>query len=186
MAGRLIKKFVKEIVKKAELDSFLKKLEVDAFLSKMGYKLNSGKFTGELLRWIIFLGFFLVALNTVGLTSVTNFLVAVLGSVVNIIIALIIFVVAVFVARFVKRIAIGAARAMKFKAEEFIGNLAAFVVYFSAFVTILGLFSVTQILLQFVGFIVIGVIFGLSLAFGLAFGLGGKEKAAEFLSKKIK
>ena len=111
---------------------------------------------------------------------------AVLGSVMNIIIAIIIFVVAVFVARFVKKLAQGTASAMKIKADEFIGSIAAAVVYFSALVTILGLFEVTQVILQFVGLIVMAVLAGLALAFGLAFGLGGRDRAAEIIANMKK
>jgi hypothetical protein len=48
VAGRILKRIIKKIVRKAELDSFLRKMEVENFLERMGYKLNSGKFLGEL------------------------------------------------------------------------------------------------------------------------------------------
>jgi hypothetical protein len=108
-------------------------------------------------------------------------MVLVLGSVMNIIIAIIIFALAVFVARFVKKLTEGTASAMKVKTGNFMGNIAAGIVYFSALVTVLGLFEVTQVILQFVGIIVAGIITALALAFGLAFGLGGKERAAEII-----
>ncbi len=135
---------------------------------------------------MVFLGFFIVSLNVLELTQVTEFMAAVLGSVMNIIIAIVIFVVAVFVARFVKKLAQGTAQAMKIKSDQFIGNIAAAVVYFSALVTILGLFEVTAVILQFVGIIVMGVVAALALAFGLAFGLGGKERAAEIIANMKK
>jgi len=126
----------------------------------------------------------MVALNVLELDKVTDFMTNMFLEVMNIIVAIIIFVVAVFAARFVKKLARGTAKAMKVSFYRAVGNAAAAIVYFSAVVTILGLFEVTQTILLFIGYATIGVIFGLSLAFGLAFGLGGKEKAKEIISKK--
>lgn len=186
VAGKMLKTFIRKIVRKTDLDGLLRKMEFEDLMVKMGYKLNSGRFLGDVARWVLFLGFFIVALNILGLNQVTGFMAAVLGSVMNIIIAIIIFVVAVFVARFVKKLAQGTASAMKIKADEFIGSIAAAVVYFSALVTILGLFEVTQVILQFVGLIVMAVLAGLALAFGLAFGLGGRDRAAEIIANMKK
>ncbi len=186
MAGRILKRIIKKVVKKADLDSLLRKMEVDEFVEKIGYRLNSGKFLGELVKWIVFLGFFLVALNVLNLQLVTAFLLLVLDSVINIIVAVIVFVVAVVAARFVKRIAKGAARAMNIKSDDFVGSLASFVVYFLALVTILGLFEITAVILKYIDIIVYWGVAGISLAVGLAFGLGGKERAKEILDKMRK
>jgi hypothetical protein len=181
VAGKMLKMFIKKIVIKTDLDVLLRKMELESLLEKMGYRLNSGNFLGDVARWLVFLGFFIVSLNILGLSEVTEFMVLVLGSVMNIIIAIIIFALAVFVARFVKKLTEGTASAMKVKTGNFMGNIAAGIVYFSALVTVLGLFEVTQVILQFVGIIVAGIITALALAFGLAFGLGGKERAAEII-----
>jgi hypothetical protein len=120
-------------------------------------------------------------LNIIKLKTVTAFMFIILSSVVNIFVAIIILVVAVIVARSIKRFTIGAASAMKISFGELLGSAASAIVYFSAFITILGLFDITKILLNFVEIIIIGIIVAFSIAFGLAFGLGGKERAKEIL-----
>jgi ABC-type nickel/cobalt efflux system permease component RcnA len=93
-------------------------------------------------------------MKVLGLDLVTAFLLSVLDSVVNIVVAVIVFVVAVLIARFVRRLAKGTAKAMKVKSDDFIGSLASFVVYFLAFVTILGLFDITSVILRYIDIIV--------------------------------
>ena len=72
---------------------------------------------------------------------------------------------------------------MNVKSYKTIGKLASFVVYLMATVTILGLFSIFQNMVRYIDLLVMGVIFAVSLGSGLAFGLGGKEKAKDILSR---
>lgn len=177
---------VKKIIAKIGLDDILRKSNLERFLQKAGYKLNSGKFFGEVLRWFVFIGFFIIVLDILELHQIKIFTSEILHNIGNIIIAMIIFVVAVVVARFVKNIVTATAKAIEVKTSEFIGSLAAFLVYLLATVTILGLFPIFQNMVKYIDLLVMGIIFALALAAGLSFGMGGKEKARECLEKMKK
>ncbi|PID83313.1 hypothetical protein CSB11_02115 [Candidatus Campbellbacteria bacterium] len=177
----VLKTIVKKAVKAVKLDSFLRDLDFDKSLEKAGMKLNSGKFLGELVKWVVFLIFFVVAVNILELTVVTAFLYSVLETIGNIVIAIIIFVAAVYAARFVKTIASSVAKAVNVESDKLVGNIAAFVIYLMAGITILGLFSVTREILDLIKYIVISIVAGFSLALGIAFGLGGKERAKNII-----
>lgn len=184
--GGILKAVVKKIVKALKVDSFLKDLDFDKSLEKAGMKLDSGKFLGGLVKWVVFLIFFVAAVNILELSVVKEFLYSVLGTIGNIVIAIIIFVAAVYAARFVRTIASSVAKAINVKSDELVGNIAAFVIYLMAGITILGLFSVTRDILDLIKVVVMGLVGGFSLAIGIAFGLGGKEKAQEMIEKNCK
>jgi len=50
VAGRMLKRFIRKIIRKVDLDGFLRKVEFDSLVEKMGYKLNSGRFIGDVVR----------------------------------------------------------------------------------------------------------------------------------------
>lgn len=181
--AKILSDIIRTIIRKISLDDILRKLELERILQKAGYRLNSGKFFGEIIKWFVFIGFFVVVLDILKLEQIKAFTMSILENVGNIIIALIIFVVAVIVARFVKNIAQATAKTMNVKSDEFIGSLASFIVYLLATVTILGLFNIFQNMVRYIDLIVMGIIFALSLGAGLSFGLGGKEKAREIMEK---
>lgn len=183
VVAKILRDLIKKLIVKINLDSLLRKLELERFMQRAGYRLNSGRFFGEVVRWLVFIGFFVGVLDILNLDQIKYFVFSILENVGNIIVALIIFVIAVVVARFVKNISQASAKAMNVRANQFIGSLASFVVYLMATVTILGLFTIFRNMVMYIDLLVMGIVFAFSLGGGIAFGLGGKERAKELLEK---
>ena len=131
---------------------------------------------GELVKWLVRIIFLVAAANVLGLTQVSLLLNEVLLWIPNLIVAAIILLVAPILARFVRgAIEVGAGQ-MGFTNARLLGRIAEVAIV--AFAVIIAINQI-GIAANLVDILFIGVVAALALAFGLAFGLGGREVAAQ-------
>ena len=173
--GKLIKKLFTQI----KLDSVLRQAGADAVLRKGGIELNTGGFFGALAKWTIITIMFLAVLQILGLGEVS----AIIGTMViiylpKIVIAILIMLVAVIVSDVLKQVVIATASNAHLGSARMLGTLTKVAVIIFAVLSALvqlGI-AVTLINTLFIGFVV-----AMSLASGIAFGLGGKDLATRIL-----
>ena len=131
---------------------------------------------GELVKWLIRLVFLVAAANVLGLTQVSELLNDVLLWIPKLIVAAIILLVAPLLARFVRgAIEVGAGE-MGFSNAPLLGRIAEIAII--AFAVIIAINQI-GIAANLVNILFIGVVAALALAFGLAFGLGGRDVAGQ-------
>ena len=131
---------------------------------------------GELVKWLIRLIFLVAAANVLGMTQVSELLNDVLLWIPNLIVAAVILLVAPLLARFVRgAIEVGAGE-MGFTNAPLLGRIAEIAIV--AFAVIIAINQI-GIAANLVNTLFIGVVAALALAFGLAFGLGGRDVAAQ-------
>ena len=131
---------------------------------------------GEIVKWIVRLVFLVAAANVLGMPQVSLLLNQVLLWIPNLIVAAIILLVAPLLARFVRGlIEVGAGR-MGFSNARILGQIAEIAIV--AFAVIIAIDQI-GIAADLVNTLFIGVVGAFALAFGLAFGLGGRDVAAE-------
>lgn len=172
---------IEQAIKAIHVDNALRGLGVEGVVNRAGYNLNAGKFLGLLVKWFVIVVFLIAALSVMGLTQVTFFLQqVVIGYVPNVIVAALILLVAAVVADVAQKVISGAARAAGVQAAGFAGAVARWAIWVFALLAALAQLGIATALLQT---LFTGVVVALSLAFGLAFGLGGQESAAHFLQK---
>src|SRR4026208_48941 len=129
----------------------------------------------ELVKWLIRFVFLVAAANVLGLTQVSELLNQVLLWIPNLIVAAIILLIAPLVARFVRgAIEVGAGE-MGFTNAPLLGRIAEIAIV--AFAVIIAINQI-GIAANLVNILFIGVVAALALAFGLAFGLGGRDVAS--------
>ena len=131
---------------------------------------------GELVKWVIRIVFLVAAANVLGMPEVSNLLNQVLLWIPNLIVAAIILLLAPVIARFVRgAIEVGAGE-MGFTNAPLLGRIAEIAIV--AFAVVI---AITQIGIaaNLVNTLFIGLVGAVALAFGLAFGLGGREVAGE-------
>jgi hypothetical protein len=176
IVGVVLYRIVVEVVKVLRVDEALKAAGVNEAAQEAGFRLDVGRFLGTLVMWFIILVFLAASLQILGLSSVTLFLEqVVLLYLPQVIVASLILILAAIIADIVKNVVTGSARA----AGAHSANLAGAVAKWSIW-TIAVLAALTQLGIApgFEQTLFTGIVFGLSLAFGLAFGLGGKEAAS--------
>lgn len=173
--GRL----VEQVVRALKVDSLLEKLELEKALERGGVKLNSGAFIGALVKWFLVVVFLLAAANILQLNAVSSFLTEVLRYIPNVVVAALILIIAVKVAEVVERATRSSVETMGMKGA-FVGVMARWAIWIFAFSAALIQLGVAAIIVQT---FITGLVAMLALAFGLAFGLGGKDAAASFLDR---
>ena len=177
--GWIISSVVARIVKEV-----LERVGADRLFAEHGgevYGTRSSSFqpstvAAEIVKWIIRFFFLIAAANVLGMPQVSLLLNEVLLWIPNLIVAAIILLVAPLLARFVRgAIEVGAGR-MGFSNAALLGRIAEVaIVAFAVLVAVKQL----GIAADFINILVVGFVAAVSLAFGLAFGLGGREVAAQ-------
>lgn len=182
MLGRL----VETVVRSLKVDSLLEGLGVEEPLSRAGWKLDSGAFLGGLVRWFFIVLALLVTTSILKLDAVSDFLSsAVLGFIPNVIVSVIIIIISALLADVVQKLVRGAAQAVNMPASGIIGAVAKWSIWIFAILAVLYQLSlnIAGPIIQMVQMLFTAIFGMLALALGLAFGLGGKEHASQFIDK---
>ncbi|MDO8493593.1 MAG: hypothetical protein Q7S19_03575 [bacterium] len=172
---------VSQVVKALKVDNALKSLGVGDLVSMAGMDLDSGAFVGALVKLFVIAVALVASLDILGLSQVNALLSElIVGFLPNVITVVILLLVAAVVADIVKRVVIGSARASGVQSANLLGKIASGLIWV---VAVLMSLSQLNIGVAVLNTLFLGVVSGLALAFGLAFGLGGKDVAAYYLEK---
>ncbi|MCD6412186.1 hypothetical protein J7K91_00665 [bacterium] len=175
-----LEKIVERIVSALKIDAALERAGVKEVVERAGYQLNSGRFLGKVVYWIIIIAFLIAVADIWHLEGVSDFLSRVVGYLPNVFVAVLIVFLSVLAADLLRGIVKGSVSAANLKRAQFLGNLCWWVVF---------IFGILSALLQLgvattiINSIVIGIIAMFALAGGIALGLGGKEYAQELMAK---
>jgi hypothetical protein len=131
---------------------------------------------GEIVKWIIRLVFLVAAANVLGMPQVSQLLNEVLLWIPNLIVAAVILLVAPLLGRFVRGLIEVGAGEMGFTNASILGRLAEIAII--AFAVVIAIDQI-GIAADLVNILFIGVVGAVALAFGLAFGLGGRDVAGQ-------
>jgi len=170
---------VHQVIRALRLDGLLHKLDLGRVVERAGWKLNSGAFAGWIVKWSLVVAFLLASVNILGLTAVSDFLKDVLLYIPNVIVAALVLVIAAVVADVVERAVRGSVEAAGYRGS-LAGLVARWAIWIFAFLVVLPQLGVATALIQTV---VTGLVAALAIAFGLSFGLGGKDMAASILER---
>ena len=177
--GNGLGKVVAKIISTLKVDSALRNAGIEGVLDRSGFSLNSGKFLGALVKWFVITVFLVASLEVLGLTAVTEFLQqVVLLYLPQVIVAVLILLVAAVIAEVVQNTVEGAAQAASMKSAAFLGTVARWAIWVFAIFAALNQLGVAH---EFVQTLFTGIVIAVSLALGLAFGLGGQDAAADYI-----
>ncbi|MEK7554394.1 MAG: hypothetical protein AAB518_00185 [Patescibacteria group bacterium] len=175
-----LEKLVERIVYFLKLDTLLRQLGVEAYLDRANVNLNSGHFLGKIVYWFFVLVFFSAAAKVLGMVPVSDFLSSVLGYIPNVIGAALILLIALAIAHFLRGLVRTSVMGVRLHAGKTLGAIAWWGVVIFGFLAALTQLGVA---VQIINTLITGLVAMLALAGGLAFGLGGKEHASDWLTK---
>jgi hypothetical protein len=179
----LIEKLVEGIFKTLKVDVALKSAGLEDVMKRAGYNLNSGRFVGSLVKWFVIVVFLIASFDILNLDQVNAFLKeVVLGYLPNVIVAVLVLMIAVVIADVIKKLVIASARAAHVKSSALLGSIAKWAIWIFAVIVALSQLGIAATLINT---LFMGIVVAAAIAFGLAFGLGGKEVAGRMLEKTI-
>ena len=149
----------------------------DAF-AKAELKFDLINFIGEVIKWVLILVFLSVSAKIAGLDAVGDFLNRVVGYLPNLVVAIFMVVITVVVADLLERIVRAAVRHTQVGYVNLAGSVVRWSVWVFGILAVLDQLQVAPALLQT---LMTGIVAVFVLAFGLAFGLGGKDVASKML-----
>ena len=181
IVGAVLGRIVSQIIKSIKVDNALRGAGLEEVFNRAGFNLDSGRFLGGLVKWFIIIIFLVASLEVLGLNQVTIFLqTVVLLYLPNVIVAVLILLVAAVIADVMQNIVVGSAKAANFSSAHFLGSVTRWSIWIFAVLAALNQLGVAT---AFVQTMFTGVVVALSLALGLAFGLGGQDAAARYIEK---
>lgn len=176
--ARIAEKFVVSFLRKIRLNQILERVGIRQSLLKIGIGFDAPRFFGEIIQWSVIIFFLMTASDILGLAQLSGFLREVIVYLPNVFIGGIIFIVAVFLANFSKKVVVGTLEREKIIYSKFLGSAIRWIIWFFAILAILYQLKITPSLILA---IFIGMVATISIALGIAFGLGGKDLAKRIL-----
>ena len=181
IVGVILYRVVVEVVRVLRLDDAVKAAGLNDAAKGAGFNLDVGRFLGPLVMWFVILVFLVASLEILGLTRVTVFLqTVVLLYMPQVIVAALIIILTAIVAEVVRGLVSGSARAAGAHGANLAGTVAKYAIWVTGIMAALQQLGIATEMLQT---LFTGVVIAISLAFGLSFGLGGKEAAARTIER---
>lgn len=180
IVAAVLERVVERVIFYLRLDVVLKKLGLEAIAERAHMKINAGHFIGKLVYWFFILAFLLAASDILGFFTLSAFLRDVLSYAPQVLVAMLILLSALLLANFLRGLVRASVMSANLHGARGLGTLTWYVVIIFGFLTALVQLGVA---VSIINTLITGLIAMLSLAGGLAFGLGGKEMAAKWLGK---
>ncbi|MES2749631.1 MAG: hypothetical protein V4606_04540 [Patescibacteria group bacterium] len=176
-----LKAVIITIFSKLGINQLLDAAGIDELTKRAGYNLDAGYFAGTLVKWFVLIIAFVVALDILNLDQVSTFLqTVVLSYLPNVLVAVLILFASFIVAKFASDAVAAATQASQMKTPAILPKATYVAIIFFA---ILAALNQLQIAPELIQILFTGMVFALSLALGLAFGLGGRDAASRYIDK---
>ena len=180
LVGYIIAKIVSGIVgkllDKVHIDQRLNESSASRYVDAVLPGASPSKGIARVVFWLIFIFFITAAIGALGIPAATSFMNQVMAYLPNVIVAILIFIVAALLSGAI------AGAVVKFMGDtptgKIVGTVAPAVIMTIAFFMIL---EQLQIAPEIVRIAFTAIMFALALGLALAFGLGGRELAADML-----
>ena len=150
------------------------------FVQNMGVRRDPAGVMADIAKWFVRLITLVVAFDTLGLPAVSGVLQQLLLWLPNLIVALAVLVIGGLAAGALSRLVRGATAQAGFANPDTLATVAKFAVWAFAIVVAVNQLGIAT---NLINTLVIGVIGAIALASGLAFGLGGRDRAAAVLDR---
>jgi mechanosensitive ion channel-like protein len=151
-----------------------------AFVQKMGVKQDASGVLASVVKWFVRLITLVVAFDMLGLPAVSGVLQQLLLWLPNLAVALVVLVIGGLAANALAQLVRGTSAEAGFTNPDILAAVTRVAVWSFAIVVAVSQLGIATTLINT---LLIGVVGALALATGLAFGLGGRDKAAQLLDR---
>lgn len=172
----LLEKGITAVLRRVRFNELAERTGLADFVAKMGMNQDAAGMLGLLTKWFVRLIALAVAFDALGLPAVSEVLRQLLLWLPNVIVALVVLVIGGLAARALGNLVRGMAGEAQLTNANFLSKVASIVVW--AFAVVVAIHQL-GIATELVNALFIAIVGAVALGLGLAFGLGGREAAAE-------
>ncbi len=176
----VLARIVERLVYYLKIDTLLRRLGVESYFQRANIKLNVGFFIGRVVYWFIVIAFLLAASDMLGFVAFSSFLNNVLAYIPSVLVGVLIVLASLVAANFLKKLVIVSISGAHLSHAKGLGALTWWIVFIFGFLT--GMVQI-GVAVTVINTLITGFIAMLAIAGGLAFGLGGRERASKFLDR---
>ncbi len=168
----------RKILRALKLEEAVARVGIQQLMQKAGLKTTFTRLLSGLVYWFVLIVFLAAVVDIAGLTQLSSFADNLVGYLPNVIAAVAILIIGILVANVLYNVVKNATHSANINASNFLAALTKWSIFVFAFIAALVQLKIAPDLLKilFTGFVVM-----MSLAGGLAFGLGGKDLARDIL-----
>jgi hypothetical protein len=176
----LIERGLAAVLRSIHFNDLSERAGLTDFIRRMGMNTDASGMIGLVVKWFVRLIALVVAFDALGLPAVSEVLRQLLLWLPNVVVALVVLVIGGLAARGLSNVVRGAASEAGLSNANFLAKTASVVVWAFAIVVAVNQLGIAT---ELVNTLFMAVVGALALGVGLAFGLGGRETAAEILNK---
>jgi hypothetical protein len=176
----LIERGLAAVLRSIHFNDLSERAGLTDFIRRMGMNTDAAGMIGLVVKWFVRLIALVVAFDALGLPAVSEVLRQLLLWLPNVVVALVVLVIGGLAARGLSNVVRGAASEAGLGNANFLAKTASVVVWAFAIVVAVNQLGIAT---ELVNTLFMAVVGALALGVGLAFGLGGRETAAEILNK---
>lgn len=170
----------RKVMRIVMLDKIVEKIGLKRLFEKAGLKTGFTRLLSGAVYWFVLIVFLASVVNVLGLTQLSIFLDKLVAYLPNVIAAVAILVIGILVANLLYNVVKNASESARLKSAGFLASLTKWSIFVFAFIAALVQLKVAPDLLKI---LFTGIVVMISLAGGLAFGLGGKDAAKDVIDK---
>ena len=178
--AKAVSKAVVFLLRKVGFDRMANRIGLNRVSQSSGMNLDPANILGQVVYWFLFLIFLIPAVDSLGLTTVSNILNTIIAYIPNVFVAIIVLFLGTLAASFVADIVRGFTASSKVGNPNIFAGIARFSIIGFAALIALEQLQIAPALLNILFTAIIGA---MALAFGLAFGIGGQDAARRLLAR---
>jgi len=178
--ARLVKLGVVKLLILVRFEKATEKTGVQEFLKKGGIVKTPSEILGSLVYWFIMILVLIASLDALGLPIVSDLLNSIFLYIPNVVAAIIVLILGFLVGNLLSAVVRTAASNAGFKAADGMGKLALYAIVVFSVAIALNQLDIGEDIVAAAFIIAFGAF---ALALALAFGLGGRDAAAEYLKR---
>ncbi len=176
----VIEWIIRWLVDSLKINELLRSAGFGSWLERANVELKTEKLLGQLAFWIIWVLFWLPALDLLNLSAFNAFLTQLLAYVPTAVAGGLILVAGIFLGSFLRGVVETILKSSQIKGAGAAGTIIYWAVVIFALAASLSQLGVAR---DFINIVLSGFVGLIALAGGLAFGLGGQDLARDFMSK---
>ncbi|MDG1097404.1 MAG: hypothetical protein P8N23_07345 [Methylophilaceae bacterium] len=178
--AKLVRTAVKRILELVKFDNFAEKSGLEAFMNSGDVNVTLSGIISQVLYWLVIIMFIITGANMLGLTEVAQLLHDLAAYLPRIILAILVMIFGTLLARFINRLVFAWLHSIKFERALVVSTSVEYGIQILALFIALEQLGIGVQLINSLFVIVFGAIF---LALALAFGLGGRDRAAKVIEE---